>query len=133
MREINVNQQNSANARISLNINTSEINNSKNELRIQTLREDIRYFRSMIEQVVHQQNEKMDSYTSILKSCDAVLSENYHKMHKKYLELLTEVQAHEAEMHLRTLESELDMLIKHQTAQNEIATSWFRLNSLVAA
>lgn len=106
------------------NINTSKIINADKSSRIETLQEDILYFRGMIEQVAKQKNAKTDPYASILKSCDSALRGNYHKMHKKYLDLLNKAQAHEAEMHLNALEGELNMLIKHQTAEADNEPSW---------
>jgi len=84
--------------------------------RIEVLKEDLMYFRSMLEQMVQQNTEKMDCYASILKSCNSMLGGNYHKMHKKYLDLLNKTQAHEAKLHLRVLEGELAMLTKNQAS-----------------
>jgi hypothetical protein len=83
--------------------------------RINALKEDILYFRDMLEQMIRQQTEKTDCRDSILKSCNSLLGNNYRKMHKKYLDLLNKTQAHEAEMHLRVLESELASLLKNKS------------------
>jgi hypothetical protein len=80
---------------------------------IEALKDDIMYFRSMLEQMVPQKTEKTDCYALILKSCDSTLGGNHHKMHKKYLDLLNKTQAHEAKLHLRVLEGELAMLSKN--------------------
>ena len=82
--------------------------------RIEALKEDLIYFRRMLDQMVQQKPDKMDCYASLLKSCNSTLRGNSHKMHKKYLDLLNKTQAHEAKLHLRALESELAMLTKNK-------------------
>ena len=86
--------------------------------RIKGLKEDLMYFRGMLEQMVTQKTEKTDFYASILKSCHSTQDKNYHKMHKKYLDLLNKTQAHEAKLHLRVLEGELAMLTKNNKQQH---------------
>jgi hypothetical protein len=90
--------------------------------RIKALKEDLLYFRQMLEQMVSQQTENPDFGVSILKSCNSMLGDNYRKMHKKYIDLLNKTQAHEAEMHLRMLEGELAMLIGQKAPEMEM--SW---------
>ena len=92
--------------------------------RIKTLKEDLLYFRGMLE-MVQQQTGKTDFNVSILKSCNSILNNNYRKTHRKYIDLLNKTQAHEAEMHLRTLESELASLLKTQAFEVEMGgMSW---------
>jgi hypothetical protein len=94
--------------------------NTVDGFRIEALKEDIMYFRRMLEQMVPQKTKAMDYGASILKSCNSTLGGNYHKMHKKYLDLLNKTQAHEAAVHLRALEGELAMLIGQQASEMEM-------------
>jgi len=87
-------------------LNTAEVS------RINALKEDLLYFRGLIAQLVQQKAGKLDYYVSIANNCNSTLTDNFHKMHQKYLVLLNKTQLDEAKKHLRALEDELSIIIK---------------------
>jgi hypothetical protein len=84
--------------------------------RIQALKDDLLYFRCLLEQMVQKKTQEVYK-SAILKSRNSMLGDNCRKMHNKYLDLLNTTQVREAEKHLRALENELSMLVKYQVSQ----------------
>lgn len=63
---------------------------------LKTLETELAHYRTMIDKIVRERTERMDRRVSILESCNSTLGENYHKMHRMYLDLLTKTQALES-------------------------------------
>lgn len=96
-----------------------------NYSRVQTLQDDVDYFRSMLEQILHQNTECKDCHGSFTRSGKLSPGINCEKKHKKYLNLLNKTQAFEAESHLRLLEKELSTLIQNGTQGVKMGASCF--------
>src|ERR1035437_7737365 len=80
--------------------------NAEDSTHIKALKDDIVYFQCMIDQMAQLSSEKMDCCISLLKTSKSLFDNNYHFMHKKYVELLNKTQAFEAKNYLRVLKSE---------------------------
>jgi K+/H+ antiporter YhaU regulatory subunit KhtT len=78
--------------------------------RIKSLEDELSHYRCMLDKMVRQRTEMLEQRLSIMASCNSTLCENYHQMHKMYLDLLVKIQIYEADMNLRTLEGELATL-----------------------
>lgn len=61
--------------------------------RIKVLEREILHLRGTLDQMVRQKTELLERRLSIMESCNATLGENYHRMHRMYLELLGKTQA----------------------------------------
>jgi len=85
--------------------------------RVQALKEDVLYFRSMLDQTVRQSTEGMNHHVSTLATGKLTLDRICLKKHKQYLDHLNKTQAYEAELHLRSLESELSLLINNHSSE----------------
>lgn len=62
---------------------------------IRALEAELMHYRLMLEDMVQQRTERLSRRISILECCNSSLGENYHKMHRMYLELMLKGQAHE--------------------------------------
>jgi CheY-like chemotaxis protein len=64
---------------------------------IKTLEAELSHYRTMLDKMVRAKTESLIRRISILESCNASLGDNYHLMHKMYLDLLMESQSKEIE------------------------------------
>lgn len=55
---------------------------------IKSLEAEVTHYRDMLEKMVQQRTERLDRRVAILESCNSTLSDNYGKMHQRYLDLL---------------------------------------------
>lgn len=78
--------------------------------RIQSLEKELMHYRCLLDKMVQQKTKRLERRLAILESCNSKLGENYHKIHRMYLDLLIKTQSHETELHQRTPEGELAML-----------------------
>ena len=62
---------------------------------IRALEAELMHYRLMLEDMVQQRTESLNRRISILECCNSSLGENYHKMHRMYLELMLKGQAQE--------------------------------------
>lgn len=60
---------------------------------IKTLEKEIGHYRDRLEKMVSQRTEKLRRRISILEACNSSLSDNYHRMHKMYMDLNSGMQA----------------------------------------
>ncbi len=84
--------------------------------RIQSLENELLHYRCMLDRMVMYKTERLHRRLAILESCNKQLGENYHEIHRMYLDLLIKTQPHEAELHERVLENELATLTQKALA-----------------
>lgn len=70
----------------------AQIESAENS-RIRVLEREILHLRGTLDQMVRQKTELLERRLAIMESCNATLGENYHRMHRMYLELLGKAQA----------------------------------------
>ncbi len=61
--------------------------------RIKVLEREIAHLRGTIDQMVRHKTELLERRLAIMESCNSTLGENYHRMHRMYLDLLGKTQA----------------------------------------
>jgi hypothetical protein len=61
--------------------------------RIKVLEREIAHLRGTIDQMVRRKTELLERRLAIMESCNSTLGENYHRMHRMYLDLLGKTQA----------------------------------------
>lgn len=61
--------------------------------RIKALERELAHLRDSLDQMVHQKTELLERRLSIMEYCNSTLGENYHKMHRMYIDLLEKTQA----------------------------------------
>ncbi|MFA6014907.1 MAG: hypothetical protein WC742_07540 [Gallionellaceae bacterium] len=59
------------------------------------LEAELTHYRNMLDNMVRARTDRLDRRIAILESCNSTLGENYHKMHRMYLDLLIKTQDHE--------------------------------------
>lgn len=60
--------------------------------RIKALESELAHLRCMLDQMVRQKTALLERRLSIMESCNSTLGENYHRMHRMYLDLLIKTQ-----------------------------------------
>ena len=86
--------------------------------RVQALKDDVLFFRSLRDQAVRQGAVNMNRHVSTLVSGKLSRDTSSHRIHKQYLERLNKTQAREAEFQLRLLESELSYLMNDHSSES---------------
>ncbi len=69
-----------------------QIDSTENS-RIKALECELAHLRGTLDQMVRQKTELLERRLAIMESCNSTLGENYHKMHRMYLDLLNKTQA----------------------------------------
>ena len=84
--------------------------------RVQSLKDDVLFFRSLLDQTVRHNTVSMNRHASTLASGKLSQDSISHRKHQQYLKKLNKTQAHEAEVLLRSLECELSLLINNHSS-----------------
>lgn len=61
--------------------------------RIKALEGELAHLRGLFDEMVRQKTELLERRLSIMESCNATLGENYHQIHRMYLDLLGKTEA----------------------------------------
>jgi len=79
---------------------------------IKSLEAELSHYRNMVDEMVRLRTEKLERRLSILESCNSSLTNNYHKMHQMYLDLLLKTQSNNEGMNQCLLESDMASVIQ---------------------
>ena len=92
--------------------------NVNENARVQALKEEVLFFRNLLDQTVRKNTDSMNRHISTWVSGKLSQDTISHRKHKKYLAKLNKTLADEAEFLLRSLERELSLLMNNQSSES---------------